>query len=83
MSTNRPKTAPTAGAVPLPKMRRGPKAFYRDVVREMKHVHWPTRHESMRLTGVVIAICALVVGFLTALSWAFDTLFTMFIRKGA
>ncbi len=69
-----------ASSVPLPKMRKGLKGFYRDVLREMKHVHWPTRHETNRLTGVVLAICALTVLILTALSQVFQVVFDIILR---
>ena len=75
--------APKASAsVPIPKMRRGLKSFYRDIVREMKHVTWPSRQESMRLTGVVLAVCVMIVLFLTVLSVAFDGLFRILFRGG-
>jgi len=63
-------------------MRRGPKAFYKDVVREMKLVNWPDRRETNRLTGVVLVICTMTVLFLLALSVIFDTLFRQLFRGG-
>jgi len=53
-----------AGNLPVPKMRRGVKGFYRDVVREMKHVTWPKPKETTRLTGVVLAVCVMIVTML-------------------
>ena len=47
---------------------KGISGFYRDVVREMKHVNWPTRQEATRLTGVVLGVCVLLALVLTALS---------------
>jgi len=77
------KTTPKLpSTVPLPKMRRGPKAFYKDVVREMKLVNWPDRRETNRLTGVVLVICTMTVLFLLALSVIFDTLFRQLFRGG-
>lgn len=70
-------------SVPLPKMKRGPKSFYKDVVREMKLVTWPDRKETNRLTGVVLAVCIATVLFLLALSVVFDTLFRQLFRGGA
>lgn len=66
----------------MPKMRRGFKSFYNDVIREMRHVHWPARREVNRLTGVVMTVCFLVVVILTVLSVAFDTLFRVMFRGG-
>ncbi len=73
------QTAPVA----IPSLKkRGLKGFYRDVVREMKHVHWPSRQETNRLTGVVMAVCLITIGILTALSLAFDTIFNQVFRAG-
>ena len=63
-----------AGAVPVPKFHRGIKGFYTDVIREMKHVTWPTRQEALRLTGVVLAVCVLIAVMLTLLSLGFETI---------
>lgn len=59
--------------VPLPKMRRGVKGFFHDVSREMRKVNWPSRPETNRLTGVVLAVCGIVVLVLTVLNyvWSF------------
>ncbi|HXH60428.1 MAG TPA: preprotein translocase subunit SecE [Fimbriimonadaceae bacterium] len=55
------RSKPPSGSVPMPKMRRGPKGFYRDIIREMKHVNWPTPQETTRLSGVVLAVCIFIV----------------------
>lgn len=70
-----------SGSLPTPKIRRGGKAFFKDVQREMKKVTWPTRAETHRLTGVVLGVCGLVVVFLTVMSMLFDTLINL-ITKG-
>ena len=70
------KTPPSGGgggAVPLPKSKRGIKAFFVDVVRELKKVTWPKPSETNRMTGIVIAVCALVVLLLTVMSLVVDT----------
>lgn len=71
-----------ASSIPLPKSKRGIKGFYKDVVREMKHVTWPTRHEATRLTGVVLAVCALIAVMLLVLSLVFDVAFRILFRGG-
>ncbi len=63
-----PTKAPQKGGLPLPKMNRGLKGFYRDVLREMKHVNWPTPAESTRMTGIVLAVCTSLVLVLFGLS---------------
>jgi preprotein translocase subunit SecE len=68
----------------VPKLRtdRGLKNFFQEIGREMKKVNWPTRAETNRLTGVVLAVCLLLVVVLTALSYAFD-LIVKFIVQGS
>jgi preprotein translocase subunit SecE len=73
------KSAP----MPVPRSKRGFKGFYREVSREMKHVHWPTRQETTRLTGVVLGVCLLVVLLLTALSYIFGEAFQIIVTGGA
>lgn len=68
--------------VPVPSMRRGIKGFYKDVVREMKHVTWPTPRESSRLTGIVLAVCAMIVVLLMFATYFFGAIVHMIV-KGA
>lgn len=73
--------APTAGALPTPKMKRGIKGFFAEVSRELKKVTWPPYKEVNRLTGVVLGVCALVVLTLTVMSLVVATGITA-ISKG-
>jgi preprotein translocase subunit SecE len=68
------KQPAAAGSVPIPKSKRGFKAFLNDVSRELKKVHWPTRKETNRLTGVVLAVCAIAAAVLYGMSVVADTL---------
>ena len=77
------KKPPGASNVPVPTMRRGVKGFYRDVVREMKHVTWPTPQETTRLTGVVLAVCLLIIVMLQVLTLFFNMILDVIIRGGA
>jgi preprotein translocase SecE subunit len=65
-----PKNPPAAGGggVPIPKSPRGPKAFFVDVIRELKKVTWPSAAETNRMTGIVLAVCAMVVLILTGMN---------------
>jgi preprotein translocase subunit SecE len=67
-----PKPPAAGGGMPLPRSPRGIKSFFADVVREMKKVSWPTRSETNRMTGIVLAVCALVVGILTVMNIIVD-----------
>lgn len=68
------KLTPSSGG---PFRGKGPAGFYRDVMREMKHVNWPTRQEATRLTGVVLGVCVLLAVVLTGLSFALEMLLKM------
>jgi len=70
---DKPASAGGAG-VPLPKSKRGFKAFLNDVSRELKKVHWPDKKETNRLTGVVLAVCGLAAAILYGMSLIADTL---------
>ena len=46
-----------------------PIAFLNNALEELRHVRWPTRHQAIRLSAIVlvfIAICALVFGLFDA-----------------
>jgi preprotein translocase SecE subunit len=62
------------GNLPIPKSRRGIKGFYSEVVREMKKVNWPTKKETNRLTGVVMAVTIICVVILLGFGVVFGTL---------
>ena len=82
MATNETSTDTPRGSLPIPKSRRGAKGFLADVMREMKKVSWPTRPETNRLTGVVLAVCIMGVIMLTVMSIVFEHLVNL-ITKGS
>ena len=71
-----------ASSIPLPKSKRGLKGFLQDTGAELKKVHWPTRHETTSLTGVVMAVCVGSVLILWGLSVAFEQLLHIILRGG-
>ena len=72
---------PAGGSIPTPKARRGPKTFLAETLREMKKVNWPTKSETNRLTGVVLAVCLLLTVVLSALGYLFGIVID-FLTKG-
>lgn len=80
-SISTPGTKSLSGP-PIPKSKRGLKGFFKEVVREIKKVNWPTPKETNRLTGIVLVVCGLIVAVLSALSFVIDTVVTM-LTKGA
>ena len=47
--------------IATPKFNRGVRGFFAEVGREMRKVNWPPRTETTRLTGIVLAVCGMVV----------------------
>ena len=65
---NKPMGSGDRGQIAIPKSKRGVKGFFVEVARELKKVTWPDRHETNRLTGVVLAMCAIITLALLGLS---------------
>ena len=49
-------------------------AYLKDVKGELKKVSWPSREETVKLTGVVIIISVIISAFLGLLDFGFLTL---------
>lgn len=80
--SDEPKGPKPSTSLPTPKISksRGVKGFFTDLGREMKKVTWPTRQETNRLTGVVLVVCLLLVGVLSALGYVFEILINLITR---
>lgn len=59
----------------------GPAKFIREVSSELKKVSWPTRHEAIKLTVVVLAISILVGVFIGGTDALFLTLQQLFLSN--
>ena len=66
------KTNPSQTQILRPKRSRF--AFVRDIIDELRKVTWPTRRETIRLSIMVIIVCAVVGAFLGALDYGFAEL---------
>lgn len=73
MSKKQPTGPNVPSSIPIPKSRRGIRQYFVDVGREMKKVTWPPHSETNRLTGVVLAVCALLILILTVFHLFFNT----------
>ena len=71
--TNFAKKASTKSA-PAKKSRF---SFFPEVIAELRKAHWPTRQETLRLSILVLVVCAIVGGILGALDLAFTRLFLL------
>jgi preprotein translocase SecE subunit len=79
---NTSKTPQTTSTAPIPKPKRGVKTYLAEVSRELKKVSWPSKEETTRLTGVVLAVCGLVIVILMALNETFSMVID-FLMNGA
>jgi preprotein translocase subunit SecE len=48
--------------------------FIGDIVGELRKVTWPTRQEAIRLTIMVLIVCAVIGVILALLDWGFGRL---------
>lgn len=74
MSKKNPAGPQAPSSIPLPRSKRGFKQYWVDVGREMKKVTWPPHSETNRLTGVVIAVCGLLILILLVFHLFFKTI---------
>jgi preprotein translocase subunit SecE len=52
-------------------------SFFPEVVAELRKAHWPTRQETLRLSILVLIVCAIIGGILGALDLGFTRLFLL------
>ena len=68
---------------PMPKFFAAlttPISFIREVLVELHLVKWPTRHETVRLTAIVVAVTLLMSAYIGGLDFAFTSLLTSILR---
>ena len=63
----RPAPSPTAPKEP----RTKPREFVREVNAELRKVAWPTRKETISLSGIVLVFLILMTALIAALDWVF------------
>lgn len=66
--------------VALPKLVN-PLNFFNEVRDELKKVVWPTKDETIRLTGIVIGISVIVALFIGAADYIFTMLLGLIIKR--
>ena len=52
-------------------------SFFTEVIAELRKAHWPTRQEALRLSILVLVVCAIVGAILGVLDLAFTRLFLL------
>lgn len=67
--------APKRRAAPSPtaprEPRTKPRQFVREVNAELRKVAWPTRKETLSLSGIVLVFLILMTALIAALDWVF------------
>ena len=71
---SRRRTAPPNRLARLPGT-----GFLRDAYAELRKAHWPTREQTMRLTGLVVAISLLMAMLLGLADFVFAELFDVIV----
>lgn len=54
-------------------------SFFAEVVDELRKARWPTRQEALRLSLLVVIVCAIVGAILGALDYGFTQLLKSFL----
>ena len=57
-----------------------PIKYLQETIGELKHVSWPTRQETTKLTIIVIAISIVVALYVGGLDFAFTNLLKIIIK---
>jgi preprotein translocase subunit SecE len=58
-----------------------PLIFWQEVQSELKLVTWPSRRNTVRLTGIVIAVSVLVGLYVGALDFVFTKVMGLVVQK--
>jgi preprotein translocase subunit SecE len=68
--------AKKAGTKPAP-AKKSRFSFFTEVIAELRKAHWPTRQEALRLSLLVLLVCAVVGAILGGLDYVFTQLFLL------
>ncbi|MCA9355852.1 preprotein translocase subunit SecE [Candidatus Kaiserbacteria bacterium] len=55
--------------------------YFRDTAIELKQVSWPTQHQAMLYTALVIGISAVVALFVAAFDFGFSRIISLFVSS--
>lgn len=53
--------------------------FLKDVKLELGRVNWPTKEQTIKYTGAVVALSLIIAGFLGALDFVFTYILNKFV----
>lgn len=66
----------------ITKSKKSRFAFIGDIISELRKVTWPTRQEAIRLTIMVLIVCAVMGLLLGAIDYGFAELVAKVFLKG-
>lgn len=55
-------------------------SYFREVLEEVKKVSWPSRQQTIQLTGIVVGVSVAVGLYISALDIIFTQLIGLFLR---
>jgi preprotein translocase subunit SecE len=55
--------------------------YFKAVRTELRQVAWPTRETTLRLTGIILAVTAVMSAFLGLIDWVFSKFFALIIGQ--
>lgn len=58
-----------------------PVSYIRETIVELKKVTWPSRQATLKLTGIVIGISAIVAIYVGGLDYLFTNLLTLVVNR--
>jgi len=62
--------------------KRRPIEYVSEVIGELRKVTWPTRQETLRLAGIVFAICLVMGAIMGAFDYGFSQLVSKVFTRG-
>jgi len=80
--TSRARKAKAVRSVATPAKKKSRLVFFRGAVGELKKARWPTRHETLRLSILVLIVCVVVGLTLGALDYGLTKLFVGLLLGG-
>jgi len=72
--TSRARKVKIARSVASPAKKKSKLSFFPEALEELKKAHWPTRQEALRLSLLVVIVCAVMGTILGALDYGFAKL---------
>ncbi len=80
--TRRAKKDKATRPVAAPAKKKSRLSFFPEAIAELKKARWPTRQEVLRLSILVLIVCAVVGAMLGAFDYGFSRLVTDLLLGG-